>query len=284
MREKTPEKNLLIKQEPNNQELINNFRSDAKVTFMRHGSPHYSDEELATADFEGTLEEKGREQVKSSALKIAAEAKENNEIIIVYSSPRQRADQTAEILVQTLESSGVSVLNRNKSSEDLKHQSLKSLSAPEVTKEFWDKKPQDEFMVKIWRELFEQGELPDGVETPPAAEAKLKRVLNFNANIINVFKKYLEIKQKIRIINVGHFETVTPILQAAYGGEAGIDKDKGLAEAEYLNVDMQTLTNNPDLKAVLHLSFPKAANGGFDKQAERYLTFSKNRELTNIDQ
>lgn len=262
-------------------ERMDSFSPDATITFMRHGKPCYTKEELETCDFEGKLTEEGRVQVEKSAQKIAEEMKERGEqVAIVWSSARNRADETSQIVVKTLEENEIQVLDRAKDNRN-KHKKITSLSAPDMTPEFWSQKPKDEFFVRIWKELYEKGELPEGVESPDKSEDKLKRVIEFNSRMIDILKKKREGDQgfpKFRIINVGHFETATPILQEAYGGRAGIDKEFGPEDAGFLNMEMQTTENG----SIMKMSYERGAQGGSGGDVDAYLNFDKKRNISKI--
>ena len=266
----------------NKKEIADNFQSDATITFLRHGNPKYTEEEIKKCDFEGELTDEGKEQVKKSAKELAQEIKNNNEVVIVWSSSRSRADETSKIFINTLEEEGITVLDRKKESDN-KYKNFTSLSAPDVTPEFWKQKPKDEFFVRIWKELYEKDELPKGVETPDESEKKFKRVLEYNRRVINIFNnKRRENRNfpKLRIIDVGHFETVTPIIYEAYGGKAGIDKEYGPEGAGFVNLEMQNL----DDKSIIRLDYKRGAKGGENPKEDSvvYIKFDKERNLSKI--
>lgn len=268
--------------EKNKKEIADNFQSDATITFLRHGKPEYTAEEIKKYDFEGKLTDEGKEQVKESAKELAREIKNNNEVVVVWSSGRNRADETSKILVDALEKEGIIVLDRKKESDN-KHRNFTSLSAPDITSEFWKQKPKDEFFVKIWKELYEKDKLPQGVETPDESEKKFKRVLALNRRAINIFNDKRRKDRhfsKLRIINVGHFETATPIIYEAYGGRAGIDKEYGLEDAGIINLEMQNLNN----ESIIRLDYKRGAKGRENQDNDNvvYIKFDKERNLSKI--
>lgn len=68
------------------------------IHFIRHGEASY----VSKDDIEGELTERGREQARQAALALFNQLKEG-EIIGFYSSPRKRAQETAEEIRQEIE-------------------------------------------------------------------------------------------------------------------------------------------------------------------------------------
>lgn len=269
----------LFSEKTEQKETEMNFAPDITITFMRHGDSCYSQKELETCAFEGKLTETGRKQTKKSAELIAADMKEKEEQnALIWCSTRSRADETAQILTNILERNGIVVLSIGEEESKKKHRSFCSLSAPDVTPEFWAQKPKNEFFVRIWKELDEAGKLPEGTESPAQSEKKLNRVLEYNRRVVKILKKS-PYSKKTRLINVSHFETPTTILQKAYGGKSGIDKEFGPEDAGILNLEMQ-LTKEGGL---IKVDYKRGYQEGKQKEREVYLKLDKNRNLSKIE-
>ncbi|NOQ68468.1 hypothetical protein GQ568_03435, partial [Patescibacteria group bacterium] len=43
------------------------FSADLRVTFIRHGKPEYTEEEIETGNFEGELSSQTKEEIKNNA-------------------------------------------------------------------------------------------------------------------------------------------------------------------------------------------------------------------------
>lgn len=272
------------------EELKEKFSEDLEMTWMRHGDPKYSEKENNEADFEGKLTENGKKQVEASALELAQDILQKNQIALVWSSPRARTKESTEILLKVFKSQGVEVIDRTGHGKSIgEAKEIGSLSAPKMTKEFWDKKPADEFFVRLWLEMSEQGNLPEGVETPDEFSKKFQRVIEYQKRIAKLNKEHIAIHpenvRKIRIINVAHFETPIPLLLEAYGdtleGDKLKDKEGGLEGGAYFNVGMQ-LTDDEDNPAILKVDYKKGPPQDETGSRETFVIFNKNRELHKI--
>jgi len=252
------------------------FRSDITVTFFRHGkTKHYK--EVGSGIDEESLTQEGEEQVHQSAIFLAQEIKRKDEVVLIWASPRKRTLQTAHVLAQTLEKYGAYVLKRAANNGGKKYKTCYLLQSPNLTEDFWDQKPEGESFVPLWRELSDSNTLPEGTEQYSDHEERLKEVLEYGRKIAGIQKKHKNCPN-IRLISVCHFETVTPVLQQAYGGEMGVMRGKGLEKANYLHINLQE-KDAGNIKSIVKVSFGKSMEG---KNSIEYLLFDKQNELTKL--
>ncbi len=232
------------------------FEADLRVDFIRHGKPSYAAEERRVGEFEGELTPEGREQIAASVEELAKNINKEKEIIAIWSSPKRRARETAEIIENTLNKFNVAVIRSGEK---------KSLKDVKITTEFLEQ--MQEKGVKDWMKYWVETEnLPDGVETPRSVKKRTERVITYLERIARTINP--PENKKLHFICVGHEETVRDLLEEAL--DTGTQKGTGPNYGEIVRMDIKKSESEKD--AVLDLSYRnlKAKLGWNSKERKFY--------------
>ncbi len=241
---------MSIEQYPEQHELPK--KPDIIVDFFRHGKPEYTEEEKLSGNFEGHLTEEGSSQVKQRAEELAKQIDPNAEIIVIWSSPKNRALETSEIIKQVFTESEIPMLHEQ--SLPSKHSSLRDIKTEANDLEdskngnpFWDaiyfanetQKKLDsgkpigfDRWLEFWIESFEKGGLPEKTETPIEFKKRSVRVLTYLERIAR--KVHSKEGKHLRFVVVGHEEGVRDLLEESFG--FGTEKGTGPTYAEIVKV------------------------------------------------
>ena len=107
----------------------------------------------------------------------------------------------------------------------------------------------------------------------------LGKILEYAIKIALIRKKNKN-SPRIRLISVCHFETVTSILQQAYGGNIGVSRGKGLDKAGCLHIDLQE-KDTENSKAIVRMRFNKGVENEMTDE-NKYLLLNKQNKMTKI--
>ena len=83
---------------------------DMRIDFIRHGKPNYDGENEQSGEVQGRLDEDSRIAVRQQAERFITEIDAENELVVVYSSPKTRSIQTAEVWLEALKTAGIPAL------------------------------------------------------------------------------------------------------------------------------------------------------------------------------
>lgn len=249
------------------------FGADLRVDFIRHGRPSYTKEEIESGKVEGALTTEGREQIKSSALELAQDIDKNKELIIIWRSPKRRAQQASEIIRDIFAQEEIPIIEkgwqRKKEWEgkldEKQLRTKESLSDVKMTGEFIDELIKEEAMAD-WMEYWTKAEkLPKGVERPEEVKKRTERLVTYLERIARII--YPPANKKLHFICVGHEETVRDLLEKAYG--LGTKRGTGPSYAEIVRMDIHKSTEEKD--ATLDLKYRnEEAKLGFEKEERRF--------------
>ena len=222
---------------------------------MRHGKPVYSEEESKSGKFEGTLTEIGKKELEEAMNKLA-ENISGDELVVVLSSPRKRAVESAEIALKMLKEKGINVFPSLKIKNSLKDIQM----TPEFVENLKD-------FEGFWMEYWAKKNLPEEVEKPEDVKKRAQRVITY----LNRVAKLKNLTQKIRFVLFGHEEGVRDLLMEAFGIDT--EKGEGPNYAENVSVNFFNVEENMsklqvsyrDKKGVLDFN-PKTRN--FKKRSE----------------
>jgi len=237
------------------------FEADLRVDFIRHGKPVYTQEELKTGQPEGTLTPEDRKELKIQMKKLASGIDKEKELVVIWSSPRRRSRQTAEVVREVFEEEGISILEKQKSGEKLRIK--KSLRDVDMTAEAAQQVLEGKIPsgMASWLE----GKFPKGVETPEEFRERFMRIITYLERIARTV--HLPEGKKLHFICAVHGETIGDLLETAYGID--VRKDSAPTFGEVTRVDIHK--SEPGKDAVLDLSYegyPKAKLG-FDKEKRK---------------
>jgi|GEM_PF-6335237 len=233
---------------------------DLRADFVRHGKPSYTTEEAEEGNFEGELTVEGQEQARASARKLAATIDRDGELVVFWSSPKRRAQQTTMIMKNVFDEAGIP------SMEDVR--TIQSLSDVRVSKEFIDKlqSTSAQNLMQYWAET----ESPDGAEKPADVKHRVERVITYLERIARTIKP--TDGRKLHFICVGHEEIFESLLEE--GCAMGLRDQSGPVYGEVMSVGIKTSAATSG--AVLDLSFRgKNARLNFDKEKRKFENVSE---------
>ncbi|HBK34991.1 hypothetical protein A2239_01440 [Candidatus Uhrbacteria bacterium RIFOXYA2_FULL_40_9] len=255
---------------------------DLKATFFRHGRPTYSREELISGQMEGELSEESQKQVEASAKLLADQIDKKRELVVMWSSPKNRAVQTSQIVRRVFEEKGVPFL-RKKTGEVRPTKKLEMIrdfetAGDEKGSPFWDKLieiqgedvllPSGKKMgIANWQESLHVLSQTEGFEDLQAEHPDhiRKRAMSILAHLEFIARKMEPPEGKtLRFIVFGHEEIVTPLLQEALG--QGVESGTGPTYAEPLTIGIHPAKEGE--QALVDLQFrEQRVSLGFDPQS-----------------
>jgi broad specificity phosphatase PhoE len=232
------------------------FEPDLIVDFIRHGQAEYSEKERETAEYEGNLTNAGKEQIQRSAQELATKFDKENEIAVLWVSPRNRARQAGKIIGQKFTEKGIQIL------KDIK--TVRSLSDVRMTPEFMNEINKKNVFGN-WMEFWSKADLPEGTETPEQVKKRVQRVLVYLERIARQIKP--EGNKKLHFICVGHEELFRDLLEEGFG--VGTKSKTGPMYGEIMRIELKKSTKEKGAK--LKLNFDnKSADLKLDKETRKF--------------
>lgn len=205
---------------------------DLVVNFIRHGKPEYTSEEKVAGEYEGNLTAEGIAQIEKSALDLVADIDKGKEIVLIWKSPKRRAQQSAEIIKNVLINNGVQVLEKKASANKISLKDTKlgpSFSTPD-----WSN----------WMEEWvkQETELPGDTEKPEEVKSRVGRVLTYLEKISKKVKP--DAGKRLRIVCVTHEEMFRDLLEEGF--ETGTQKGTGPTYGETLKINISSAPDKGD--------------------------------------
>ena len=226
------------------------------VDFIRHGMPEYTEKEKMSGELEGKLTEKGKGQIRAAATELAGRIDKDTEIVVIWTSGKKRAKQSALIVGDIFREQGILLLSDpNKRPNAIKEIGfLRDIKTgvgegadSDESSPFWDsiyfareggKKLRSgeevdfDRWLEFWVEKDEEKTLPLHTETP---EQVKKRSMTMLAHLIRVAKHVKPKENKrLRMVIVGHEEGVRDLLEESL--HMGTQKGNGPAYGEMIEV------------------------------------------------
>lgn len=226
---------------------------DLKADWLRHGEPEYTEVELKTGQAEGKLTDLGRQQVALAAEKLVKGIDLQNELVVIWSSPKGRAQQTTEIVEEVFRARGVKLI---------KTATVNFLRDVGVTTDFLTdlRKQNVPDLWQYWSEITEKTK--EGVETPKQVRKRVENVIAYLERFSRVVKD-----KKVHFICIGHEEIFNDLLAEAFGSSL-----ESLNYAEILNIGL--IKSSEKKEARLDLTY---------RQQTSILKFNKdNRNFSRI--
>lgn len=236
------------------------FCADIRVDFKRHRKPVYTEEENKTGNFEGELDLMEQKKAEEDALELVREIDKEKELVIILSSTKRRAFQTAEAYKDVFEKRGIEIYAGIVIMTNL----LKDVSiTSDFLKEFKEEIKEGKASYREWMDWWvRKGEnLPENVDKPKDVRSRVEKLIGYFEKIEKEI--YLPQNHRLHFICFGHEETMRDILEEGYGigTKVGESPDYG----EGLRVDMRKSTSEKD--AILNLSYKgKSSNISFDRK------------------
>lgn len=174
------------------------------------------------------------------------------ELVIIWVSPKARAQQTAGIIKTILEKEGALILEKGWKGEKTIKEPLritKPLKDVTMTPKFIQELIKAEATGDWMRYWTESEKLPEGVETPEEVKTRTKRLITYLERIARSIKS--PEGKKLHFICVGHEEIVRDLLEEAYG--LGTEKGTGPDYGEVLRMNINKSSVERD--ATLNLKY-----------------------------
>lgn len=228
---------------------------DLTVDFIRHGKAVYTTEELKTAQYNGQLNDTGKEQIVSSALRLVGSIDQNNELVIIWSSPKSRAAQSADLINQTLKDEAIPVYKKIIEKDSL----IDVFLTPEFLKQRQQTSPQTDW-IEFWEILETEETLPPGVETPEQVKQRTNKIFIALAKIARNY--HLPDKKRLHFIVVAHEETLRDLLKNSFSGNT--EPAKSLENAESLRLGFQKTTDPQMMNINIQFRDLPSKNVNFD--------------------
>ncbi|MDP3014942.1 MAG: phosphoglycerate mutase family protein [bacterium] len=204
------------------------FEADMRVDFFRHGKVNYTAEELASAKYEGQLGDVGRKQVEAGAQKLAQSIDRERELVVLWASPRQRAQESAEIIAEILKAENIGVIQKLGKKDIRKIGALRDVG---LSPEFMKAKGPD----RDWMEFWDKADnLPESTEAPESLKERSLRILAYLEKISRLISPPAD--KKLHFICVGHEESFKELLSEGFG--QGVEKESRPANAETMRLDI----------------------------------------------
>lgn len=227
---------------------------DMVVNFIRHGKPEYTSEEKVAGEYEGNLTAEGVAQIEKSALDLVADIDKEKEIVLIWKSPKRRAQQSAEIIKNILINNGVQVLEKEASANKT---SLKDTKlGPDFNASDWSN-----WMAEWVRQ---ETELPNGAEKPEEVKSRVGRILTYLERISKKVK--LDAGKKLRIVCITHEEVFRDLLEEGF--EMGTQKGTGPTYGEILKIGVSS-SDKEGVKFNMEYR-GKDSEIGFDKETRQF--------------
>lgn len=217
-----------------NKEIIQSQQPDLVVDFVRHGEAEYSEEEYERGDLSGKLTDKGQSQTRESAKNLSLEI-DPDELVVIWSSPKDRANETALIYQRVLKDNEKDVFV-SPNQTVIQRDYLRDLAA---TKDGYDAMA-DDFVSKhgedysLWMKYWLENELPKGVETPAMVGERLRKGISALENLAHFSK--VKGGKRLHLLIITHEEVVERLLQVGFNW--GISDSSGIKNAERLRMNI----------------------------------------------
>ncbi|MEK7091686.1 MAG: histidine phosphatase family protein [Patescibacteria group bacterium] len=211
---------------------------------IRHGETEYV-EEFGAAE-NGPVRDltpKGEEQIRQVAEEIVSKIDPDKEIVVLWSSPKWRAQGSEEIVKEILAEKGITVF---------KDSDISSLTA--------FKKHDQAFMANLWKDYGALGKPFDAIYAKDPAfqtvndkfetQGEVKhRTERFFYRVAQLAKTANLNGKTLHIISVSHFEVLNPIVEDLFGHD--VEQGQGIAKGEDLHFDFkyQTETDQLDIES-----------------------------------
>lgn len=238
------------------------FRADLRVDFIRHGQPKYTKEEMKSANFEGELTKEGVEQIKKQIEELIKGINKQKEVVVIWTSPKNRAKQSSEVIRQMLSEKGIDRIVDKASGANVKA----SLSDVKISKDFMEEAIKDNIDFKNWMVYWsEMDNLPEGTESAEDVKKRVQRVVTYLERIARNVQ--LGEEKRLHFICVGHEELVRDLLEESFG--MGTKEGEGPGYAEVVRMDITKSDKNKN--AILDLSYRnKKSKLSFDKSTREF--------------
>jgi broad specificity phosphatase PhoE len=206
--------------------------------------------------FEGQLTPEGAERFVQAAERLADGIDAEKELIVIWKSPRNRAEQSSDILERVFTERGIHII-RTGTKDSLRDVGLKLEYARKIV---------EDGSVRDWMQYWSHDdELPEGVETPAEMKKRIERVLTYLERVATKVSPPEGIK--LHFVCIGHEEIIRDVLEESF--EQGTKAGEGPSYGEIMRVDIARST--PENDATLDVKYREMeAELGFKPQTREF--------------
>lgn len=197
-----------------------------EVDFMRHGESTYK--ERHSEERESDLTELGKQQVVEQANKLASSIDKANEVVILWASPAWRTQDSVELIKEVFRKEGIEIARE--STIPL----MRQIRENDL-----------EYMDGVWQKAKDEGingdlivtrdpefqKTSDKFESYPEIQQRARGVYNW---VHHIAEKVDTKGKKLRIIGVGHMESLEPIMETLF--DYDIEQGEGIKKGEAMKV------------------------------------------------
>lgn len=234
-----------------------------EVDFLRHGESTYKERHAEKDKKEEDLTELGKQQILEQAENLASSIDRENEIVVLWSSPAWRAQDSIEIIKQIFLEKGI----------DVAHEKTIPLMRQIREKDL-------EYMGGVWQKAKDAGvsgdlvvtrdpefqEESDKFESYPEIQHRAESVYNW----IRYIAEKIDAKgKKLHIIGVGHVEFLEPVMEQLF--DFDIEKGEGIRKGEVMKVTFVYDKDNEKMEISSDFRGQHKDNIVFDKNERKFL-------------
>ena len=237
-----------------------------EVDFLRHGESTYKQRHAPKDGKVEDLTELGKEQIQQQAEFLAQSINPENEIVVLWSSPAWRAQDSTEIIERVFTEKGI----------EIAHEKAIPLMRQIREKDL-------DYMDNVWQKAKDKGvsgdvivtrdpefqQKSDKFESYPEIQRRSEGVYNW---IRYIAEKIDTEGKKLHIIGVGHMEFLEPIMEQLF--DFDVEKGEGIGKGEVMKI---TFVYNQDNKKM-------EISSDFRGQHKTGITFDKDQRKFLIDE
>jgi broad specificity phosphatase PhoE len=227
------------------------------VYFVRHGEVSYTEEEITDLTIEGTLTDNGRDQAQRAGTLLADQIDNGSGQILILTSPKKRAAETADIIEGVFQEHRIQVTKR-------RFGPLRDIG---WGKEFVAALYRDNALGNLMEYWVDHADSLTDAESPIQVRRRVGKVIGFLEGISRSSLTELSECRRPPIICVCHEEIFRDLLETGFG--FGTREQSGARHAEIMRMDIYN--SGPNTDAQLKLIFrDNTAELGFNIQEQDF--------------
>lgn len=229
---------------------------------LRHGTTDYLEQETyfdkkkkRTKD----LTPKGEEEIRMAAEEITSRINPENELVVLWSSPAWRAEDSLSIVRKALQEKSIEVYDSS---------SISALRAfdwrdKDYVNKMWERIENPEVAYSRDQEFQESNEK---FESQPEVRERARTVTDF---MIYLAKNAKLKGKKLHIICVSHFEFINPLMEEVFGYK--VEEGKGLEKGEVLRFQFDFDKEGKKLEISADFRGDHKEKIGYDEQQRKFI-------------
>ena len=237
-----------------------------EVDFLRHGESTYKQRHAPKDEKVEDLTELGKEQIQQQAEALAQSIDRENELVVLWSSPAWRAQDSIEIIKKVFVEKGI----------DVAHEKTITSMRQILEKDL-------DYMDGVWQKAKDEGvsgdvvvtrdpefqQKSDKFESYPEIQRRSENVYNW----IRYIAERIDTKgKKLHIIGVGHMEFLEPVMEQLYSFD--VERGEGIGKGEVMKITFAYNKGNKNMEI----------SSDFRGQHRDGIRFDKNQRKFSIEQ